>query len=67
MSEISIGSVHMKGGKGGQGRKRSTTRVNAKSKPRGVGKGGKPGRRDVPAKVEKTTTRLGANRVPDDA
>ena len=58
----------MKGGKGGQGRKRSTTRVNAKSKPRGVGKaGGKPGRRDMPVKVEKTTTRLGANRTPDDA
>ena len=58
----------MKGGKGGQGRKRSTTRPGIKGKARGVGKQtGKQGRRDVPAKVEKTTTRLGANRVPDDA
>ena len=58
----------MKGGKGGQGRKRSTTRVNAKSKSKGPGKpSGKHGRRDMPVKVEKTTTRLGANRTPDDA
>ena len=58
----------MKGGKGGQGRKRGPARASAKSKSKGAGKpSGKHGRRDVPVKVEKTTTRLGANRTPDDA
>ena len=58
----------MKGGKGGQGRKRGPAKPVAKGKPRGGGKHvGKHGKRDFPEKVEKTTTRLGANRTPDDA
>ena len=58
----------MKGGKGGQGRKRGTQKVGAKGKPRGGGRHDlKHGKRDTPPKVEKKTTRLGANRVPDDA
>lgn len=56
----------MKGGKGGQGRKRGPARPGAKGKPRGK-PAGKHGKRDYPEKVEKTTTRLGANRTPDDA
>ena len=59
----------MKGGKGGQGRKRSNARVAGKKKARG---GGKPhaAKRDYASasrKETKTTTRLGANRVADDA
>ncbi|MBL0170947.1 MAG: hypothetical protein IPP90_09480 [Gemmatimonadaceae bacterium] len=59
----------MKGGKGGQGRKRSNVRVAGKGKVRGGGKK-HTAHRDHGAtmkKEAKTTTRLGANRVPDDA
>ena len=56
----------MKGGKGGQGRKRGPARTGAKAKPRGKPVG-KQGKRDLHAKAEKTTTRLGANRTEDDA
>lgn len=59
----------MKGGKGGQGRKRSSVRLSGKGKPRTEGKKNLALRdRAALAKKEvKTTTRLGANRVPDDA
>ena len=59
----------MKGGKGGQGRKRSGVRSLGKNKPRGAGKKSIPGRDRLamPKKEARTTTRLGANRTPDDA
>lgn len=59
----------MKGGKGGVGRKRSGARTPGKSKPRGTGKKSISGRERLamPKKEARTTTRLGANRVPDDA
>jgi hypothetical protein len=59
----------MKGGKNGQGRKRSTKRVGARGNPRGGARksGVKKDFTTAQKKVEKTTTRLGANRIPDDA
>lgn len=61
----------MKGGKGGQGRKRSNVRLVGvgKSKAQIGGKKNAANRNRVaqPRKEIKTTTRLGANRVPDDA
>ena len=60
----------MKGGKGGQGRKRSGVRVSEKTKKaRGHGKKQISGRDRLalPRKEVRTTTRLGANRVEDDA
>ena len=58
----------MKGGKGGQGRKRSGVRAGKKP-ARGAGKKPLSGRDRLamPKKEVRTTTRLGANRVPDDA
>ncbi len=59
----------MKGGKGGQGRKRSNVRLVGKSKAQVGGKKNAANRDRAaqPRKEIKTTTRLGANRVPDDA
>ena len=59
----------MKGGKGGQGRKRSNVRLVGKSKAQRGGKKNAANRDRAtdPRKDVKTTTRLGANRVPDDA
>lgn len=59
----------MKGGKGGQGRKRSGVRLVGKNKARGADRKHAAHRdKNTPLKKEaKTTTRLGANRVPDDA
>ncbi|MEI6741371.1 MAG: hypothetical protein WCK74_13785 [Gemmatimonadaceae bacterium] len=59
----------MKGGKNGVGRKGSSKKVGARGNPRGGSRKNGARKDFVPAqkKVEKTTTRLGANRHPDDA
>ncbi len=58
----------MKGGKGGRGRKSSNARFHGKATSRGAAKKG-VAKRDGGAaarKAAKKTTKLGANRIPDD-